>query len=160
MKQFILPIPDTYPVRYYNPSPLNLKESNYLHNQSLEAAMQDELDLWDDPDSDAPEPEYSEICKVEPAERLNEAMVFTFEEFLRDTGNTPRDGAILVTMKDASNESVNVWLPKKCCSNLSLDNATVCVWDKIAKKKIDEVNGFFIEPVYYEDWIADNEANN
>ena len=166
---FILPVPDTHPVRYYNPSPLTLKESTEMHKDSLESMLARRLassssptyieDLFDDPESieSTESIEYDDICKIEldPA-RLKDSMVVFFESLVRTTGANQFAGAILLEIVSEEGDLTEMWLPKKCCSNLDLANNSVCVWDKIIEGKEEDGISFAIPPVYYEDLDQEN----
>jgi hypothetical protein len=162
---FIMPVPDTYPVRYFNPFPLTLKESHTMHNDSLtDPAVGEQIDLPLDTDRacpplvEEPVPQYSTICKVEiEAHRLKDSLVIAFDELCASTKDRegPKAGALLVVLTDAENEPHEVWIPKKLCSNLDLENNTVCVWDVIMNKKIEELGGLAYEPMYHAEFMAD-----
>lgn len=161
--KYIIPIPNTRPVRYANPTPLTLEESNKMHRDSIEDGLNQPLDFtdgeleafssFDDEPADTPTPLLCNVCKIETnANRLADSLVIPFEEFLTSTKkHSSTEGALLIAVADSEGEIQQIWLPKKCCCNLDLANKTVCVWDKIMDKKIKELGGLATEALYWAD---------
>jgi hypothetical protein len=101
--------------------------------------------------------------KVEPPSRLVSSYLISFEAILHITKESAYEGAILLELPVASGELVEVWLPKKLCSNLDIDAQTVCVWDKFMDKKLAELDvhgGLAYEVAYYSDHAKDSEADS
>lgn len=96
-----------------------------------------------------PYSKYSSECKVEPASRLSSALVISFEQLVIVTKEgDPYQGAILIDLVTAAGEVKEQWLPKKLCSNLDLEDNTVCVWDVFMKARISDLGGLSYEPEY------------
>lgn len=92
---------------------------------------------------------YSKECKVEPAPRLSSALVISFEQLVIITKEgDPYQGALLIGLVTAAGEVKEQWLPKKFCSNLDLEDNTVCVWDVFMKARISDLGGLIYEPEY------------
>lgn len=115
------------------------------------------------PFSEPNTPVYSSICKVEKAARLTASYVIYYEtiQMITKNGDT-RAGAILfelVVRDDITGEMTDyeLWLPKKLLSNLIEADKTVCMFDKIFDKKIEELKeeGYTLvtKPIYYKDSI-------
>ena len=122
--------------------------------------MKDLFDDYDDYDDDTDTSElmderdegnissFSSEVKEESGFRLNQALVIHFEELITLTRLGVNEGALLILVIDSEGNPHEMWLPKKLCSNLDRENKTVCVWDKVMEKKIDDIGGLNYEPVY------------
>ncbi len=139
--------------------PLTQQESEQMHRDSLENLGNLEAPAPDEIEVDQSEPYYSDHCKVKAANYLKESLVVEFNELLKVTGDTHYAGALLVEINSAGGGTVSMWLPKNCCCNLDLQENTVCVWDQIMNKKVDEVEGFLIEPEYYHKYHGIDDAD-
>ena len=90
--------------------------------------------------------------KLEHHSRLVNCLVLIFNEVKVITKPGHYEGALLLEVVAANGESVDMWLPKKLCSNLDLEAQTVCVWDVFMEKKmleIAELGGLATPPEYY-----------
>jgi len=80
--------------------------------------------------------------------RLKSSLLLSFEDCLVITEASTDEGAILLEVMSADDVLTEMWLPKKVCSNLDLEDKTICVWDKVLNKKIEDMGGLCLEPEY------------
>ncbi len=90
--------------------------------------------------------------KMEHAARLLSSMVLHFNEVKAITRNSHYEGALLLDISAANGMNVELWIPKKLCSNLDLAGKTICIWDKFFADKIkelDELGGLACPAEYF-----------
>jgi len=78
--------------------------------------------------------------KLEHHSRLANSLVLIFNEVKVITKPGHWEGALLLAVTAGNGEEVEMWLPKKLCSNLDLEAQTVCVWDVFMNKKLAELD--------------------
>lgn len=86
--------------------------------------------------------------KTEPYSRLASSFLIVFDNVLNITKQGQLEGTILLEVTDSEGYLKEIWLPKKVCSNLNLEEQTICVWSIIMKKKIEGLGGLAYEPSY------------
>lgn len=83
---------------------------------------------------------YDHRVKVEPDSRLQQSTKVHYVDLqaLTKEHEGPSQGALLLHL-EVMDEVAPVWLPKKLCSNLDLEEQTVYIWNVIWDKKWKEL---------------------
>lgn len=100
--------------------------------------------------------------KTEPPVRLGQSKVIEFVSVKNITKASQYEGAILLDVLAEDGFELEIWFPKKLCSNLDLEAHTVCIWDKFLATKLAQLDkelgrSLAIEPLYYNEFMAERE---